>query len=227
MIIGNGLIWKALKKIDSDQYIFFASGVSDSKITDKKEFEREERLLHQHLDNTNKPFIYFSSCSIYDKSLGNSPYIKHKKNIENIIESSWKKYLIVRIWNIVWNQWNTKNIMNYLHDCIVSGKSFEIWSKSERFMLDVDDLVNMLGIYLQEITNWLNQIINISNPYPVKIIDIVKLFEKLLTKEAIYNCVDKWINIVFDTKISKRLFTESDQNKYISKIINKYYLWVK
>ena len=45
MIVGNGLIAKALQKIDAPEMVFFASGVSNSLETNKTAFEREVNLL--------------------------------------------------------------------------------------------------------------------------------------------------------------------------------------
>ena len=45
MIVGNGLIAKALQKIDAPEMVFFASGVSNSLENNKKAFEREVNLL--------------------------------------------------------------------------------------------------------------------------------------------------------------------------------------
>jgi hypothetical protein len=45
MIIGNGMIANNLSKIDNDNVLFFASGVSNSLCNDENEFEREIKLL--------------------------------------------------------------------------------------------------------------------------------------------------------------------------------------
>ena len=47
MIIGNGLIAKSLQEIDSENVLFFASGVSNSLETRDSEFEREYFLLKE------------------------------------------------------------------------------------------------------------------------------------------------------------------------------------
>jgi hypothetical protein len=60
MIIGNGLIAKSLKNIDSKDHLYFASGVSNSLETRSSEFEREFSLLKNNIiqHKENKLFIF-------------------------------------------------------------------------------------------------------------------------------------------------------------------------
>ena len=83
MIIGNGMLANAVRFYDKDEVIFFASGVSNSLEKDPSAFEREIRLLHSCIEeNPHKKLIYFSTCSVYDPSKAESPYVKHKLNAE-------------------------------------------------------------------------------------------------------------------------------------------------
>lgn len=69
--------------------MYFASGVSNSQNQNHSLFQRETDLLVETLrNNKEKLFIYFSTCSIYDPTLVNSEYVKHKLKIENLIEQS-------------------------------------------------------------------------------------------------------------------------------------------
>ena len=64
MIVGNGLIANLFRENDSENVVFFASGVSNSLETDKSAFLREENLLRKTLEeNPEKIFIYFSTVS--------------------------------------------------------------------------------------------------------------------------------------------------------------------
>ena len=89
MIVGNGMIATAFKNIDYDlsDYILFASGVSNSKCRDFGEFNREFLTLKNTLDN-NKTLIYFSTSSVFDPSLQNSEYVKHKLILEKYIQEN-------------------------------------------------------------------------------------------------------------------------------------------
>jgi hypothetical protein len=60
MIIGNGLIAKSFKKKKNyfKNVIIFASGVSNSKNTNLKEFKREEKLVKKLLKKKKKNYIF-------------------------------------------------------------------------------------------------------------------------------------------------------------------------
>ena len=94
MIIGSGLIAKSFSKNKLfDDYLIFASGVSNSNTTDENEFKREENLLIKNL-STDKPLIYFSS--IFSSSIDN-PYFNHKRDMENLVKNSHSNFFIFRI----------------------------------------------------------------------------------------------------------------------------------
>lgn len=106
MIIGHGDISSVL--IDRDDVTFFASGVSNSRCSDPLKFKREENLLkdqprHIHL-------VYFSTLSIYYNW---SPYVAHKKRMEQLVKDLFQSYTIVRIGNISWGT-NPNTLLNYL-----------------------------------------------------------------------------------------------------------------
>lgn len=107
MIIGRGDIAQQLYRVDKPFVIFFASGVSNSKQEDEKEYEREVVLLmkqpkDQHL-------VYFSSLCIY---YSQTRYAQHKSQIERLIKGSFQTYTIVRLGNITWGR-NPNTIINY------------------------------------------------------------------------------------------------------------------
>ncbi len=98
MVIGNGLIANSFCKAygNDPKVLVFASGVSNSRCTDVKEFQREFQLVKDN-SNFNGLFIYFSTCSIEDPSLRNSQYIKHKNKIELYISQNITNYLKIRL----------------------------------------------------------------------------------------------------------------------------------
>lgn len=106
MIIGNGDVASALK--DRPGFIWFASGVSNSQEKREAEYGREvDLLLGQPKD---KHLVYFSSLSIF---YAEGRYQIHKRQMEEIIKSNWKKYTIVRLGNISWGT-NPHTLINYL-----------------------------------------------------------------------------------------------------------------
>lgn len=107
MVIGNGDIAQQLYRADKPFVTFFASGVSNSRQEDEKEYEREIALLtkqpkDQHL-------VYFSSLCIY---YSQTRYAQHKVQVERLIKEQFQAYTIVRLGNITWGR-NPNTIINY------------------------------------------------------------------------------------------------------------------
>lgn len=123
MIIGNGDIASALKDLDRDDFIFFASGVSDSQSRELHDYAREKLLLMKYR-NECKRLVYFSSLSIFDNpSLVNSKYlyVEHKKWMEYYIRKKFSSYCIIRIGNIAWGN-NPKTVVNYFRNAIKNSE---------------------------------------------------------------------------------------------------------
>jgi len=212
MIIGNGLMSKALKDIDLNNYIFFASGVSDSKTTDESLFNREKNLLLETVKNNKaKKIIYFSTCDVYDSSKSTSPYLKHKLNIENIIKNNCKFWLIFRVSQVIGIGGNKNNLLYKLCSNIISKKNFLLNSNYDRNLVHISELKTIILIYLSE----LNKIINIANPLNIKVADIVKYIEEFTSKKAIFDInTDKNIyQIPLDNKFPFELFDASTYYK--------------
>ena len=81
-IIGNGMIANSVKgKFYDENFVVFASGVSNSKEQNDNQYNRELSLLKQViLDNPNKKLIYFSSCSVESKKIQNIININYTLN---------------------------------------------------------------------------------------------------------------------------------------------------
>ena len=127
MIIGNGLIGKhfMIDFFKSDKIILFASEVSDSLCKDESQFKREENLLLSYLENSKSInyFIYFSTISIYDPSINNSPYVKHKMKMESLI-LNYPNTIIFRIGQVASQKMGNKNnLLNFIYNAIISKKN--------------------------------------------------------------------------------------------------------
>jgi nucleoside-diphosphate-sugar epimerase len=127
MIIGNGDIGTQLKTNLSipDDFLFFASGVSNSKCTDRVEFNREIELLKKHI-YTDRHLVYFSSYSVF---YSNSDYAAHKWYVEKLIESSRSNYTIARIGNIGWGK-NPNTMLNYFKAAIKDNRHYVVYDES-------------------------------------------------------------------------------------------------
>jgi hypothetical protein len=106
MIVGSGSISKLLN--DREEFIFFASGVSNSQETSPiNTWLREAKLLLSFRDD-DRMFVYFSSISIFTTDTN---YTSNKRTNEWRIRSWFKNYTIIRLGN-VWECTNPNTFIN-------------------------------------------------------------------------------------------------------------------
>lgn len=221
MIIGNGLIATSLKNIDSDNMLFFASGVSNSLETRSSEFEREFTLLKNALENNrNSKLIYFSTLSINDQSKQNSHYVLHKKEIENYIQENSDNYLILRIGNIVGRGGNPNTLFNYLKTQISNNNKFALHTKARRLLIDIDDIAQFLNINCSQIKN---ETINFAYPYYYDLSEIITAIQVKMDKKATYDEVNEgdFYKVTFDENINA-FFSKTSAEDYIKILTEKY-----
>jgi nucleoside-diphosphate-sugar epimerase len=221
MIIGNGLIAKSLKNIDTENYLYFASGVSNSLETRSSEFEREFSLLKnsiiQHKENK---LFYFSTLSVNDLSKQQSPYVLHKLEIENFIKENCKNYIILRVGNIVGKGGNPNTLFNFLKTQIIQGSNFMLHQKARRLLLDIDDITEFLE---SNSANVNNQTINFAYPYYYDLKEIVEAIRNKLQKEANYQESDEgdFYKVDFDESVND-FFRGIDAENYLKNLAEKY-----
>jgi len=227
MVVGNGLIAKTFQDYKTkNDFLIFASGVSDSKSGNKNDFDREHNLLLKSIhENPGKKVIYFSTSSIFDTDLKETPYAKHKLNLENLIKQNVSRYNIFRLSNLAGFSNNPNTILNFFYFHIVQGSHFDLWKNSERNIIDVEDAYRVIN-YALENDLFKNEIVNIANTnnYPVNY--IVNAIEAFVNKQAIFTEKEKGAKISIDISRVKPLLEllkiEFEQN-YLSRLLVKYY----
>ena len=224
MLVGNGMLVSYFRSYKSDDgVLIFASGVSNSSLTDEKEFVRERELAESILkDNKDKLFIYFSSCSIEDSELKNTPYHIHKKNMEQTIKNNANNYLIFRLPSVVGKGGSKNTIINFLINKIKDNQKIELWKNATRNIIDIEDVYKIVSYIIKKrIFN--NATVNIAYSENNKILDIVKSIEKIFDKKALYTVVDKGIDLKIDNNKIKKIMTElSVVQPTITQIVKKY-----
>jgi len=105
MIVGNGDIAKVL--LDREDYIYFASGVSNSRETRESEYQREKNLLLRQPKD--KRLVYFGTLACFYNST--TRYAQHKREMETLVKTHFDQYTIVRLGNITWGT-NPYTIIN-------------------------------------------------------------------------------------------------------------------
>jgi nucleoside-diphosphate-sugar epimerase len=223
MLIGNGLIAKGFEAyINNDNFLLFASGVSNSKEININEFDRELNLIKFYINNEKtKKFIYFSTCSIYDTGLKNSLYICHKLSIEKYISDNCKNFIIFRLPNVVGNIGNKNTFFNYFKNCILENREIIIYKNATRYLIDILDIKTLLPFFIESL-DIKNKIINVAFNNKMSILDIVNIFESILKS----NTKKKIINAGNDYDINNNYFLQNSNitidNNYNYNLINKY-----
>ena len=148
VVIGSGMIAGAMRNVSGwDNDVVFSSGVSNSGEKNEDSYVREIILLNNQLEKLDQSsfIVYFSTTSIYDTAKTGNPYILHKLNVESILRSSNKNYIILRLPNLVGLSTNPNTLTNYFADRIRSGKEVSLNRYAIRHLIDVDDLPFILN----------------------------------------------------------------------------------
>ncbi|MDO4763889.1 MAG: NAD-dependent epimerase/dehydratase family protein [Flavobacteriaceae bacterium] len=225
MIVGNGLIASLFFDFDREDCVFFASGVSNSLETRKEEFSREENLIRDTIkENSDKIFIYFSTCSIYDSSKTESQYVKHKLKMEQIIAELCPKYIIFRVSNAVGNGGNPNLLMNYLIRSVRNNEIINVHTKATRNLIDTEDIRN---IVLESVQNQsFNKIINLAYLENYSIIEILEIIENFFSVKLQLNLIKSGSGYHIDINDIENYFhrnQKTNKEEYLCKILEKYY----
>jgi nucleoside-diphosphate-sugar epimerase len=223
MVIGHGMLAQAFVAYkDNLEFVIFSSGVSNSKEMDDAQYHREENLLKDVIKKySGKTLIYFSTLSVYDEE-NNYPYIKHKLKMEALIKNQVHSFYIFRLPEIVGHSKNKNTIVNFLFYHIKNDKIFEVWNRSCRRLLDVDDMVMMITKIIKN-NVYINQIINISVDKATKIKQLVFLFENILKKKSKNIIVEKG-NCYHIDDINYMTVEFNSNKEYNETLIKKYFL---
>ncbi len=218
MIIGNGLISNAFlhSDIDHKDHIIFGSGVSNSRETDEKQYQREWKLI-QNYSGKGKTFVYFSTLSIFDPSKLETDYVKFKKKVESYIQETCSSFIIVRLPILISSSKNPYTLFNFLTRHISEGRTFELHKKAERFLLDIDDVVDAIKPLFQKTK--LKSTVNLAPLNPIALPDLVSTIEKILQKKANYILSEQGASYTYE---SNYLIDKINEPDYYSKILTKY-----
>lgn len=227
MVIGQGLLAKRFSNYrDNDDIIIFASGVSNSGNTTQSEFDREETLLRNSIQNyTDKTFVYFGTCSVYDSSFTQSAYVRHKLAMENIVRLHTGSYHIFRISNLAGKTGNPHTVLNYFVSHILNEDPFHLWANSSRNIIDIDDAYRICDFIIRG-NLFSSQIINVANPVNYPVHEIVSTLELHLQKKGTYTTLPRESNPAIDVSAIKAIIAKLNINfdaGYLQRTIEKYF----
>lgn len=227
MLIGNGVIANrfcdyALKS----NYLIFAGSINDFAINDDAAFQNEEAALQLALaDNPDVPFIYFSSCSILDPEVGETPYVLHKIRMEKLLQNQAKFFLIFRLPEVVGLSGDESNLVNFLVDAISNKKPFEISAKAQKNLIDIDN-VHTIADEIIKSNKYSNSIINIASTQKTSIYALIQNIEQFLGLKARFDKVEKGSDLDLDISEIQPLLSMLNINfdeNYIPRALEKYF----
>ena len=228
MIIGSGLLAASFSSAyaRSDEVLIYAAGVSNSACTDRHEFERERalvvRTLREHPDIDT--IVYFSTCSILDPDLQDTPYVLHKRAMEGLI-SAHPGHLVLRLPQVAGRSNNPHTLLNYLFAKISCSERFTIWGNASRNVIDVNDVLKVVRFIVdQRVIR--QEIVNVANIVNYSVRDIVSTFERVCGKAASFDVIDKGRSFEIDvSRIIPHLRPAEVRfdRAYLHDILQKYY----
>ena len=227
MVIGNGMVAKRFGSYETDdQFLIFASGVSNSKNINPEAYERELILLQRSIKETpEKILVYFSTCSIYDPGEENSRYVLHKKQLEELIQRDQKKFYIFRVSNLVGRSGNRNTILNFYIYHILNGINFDLWTNATRNLIDIDDMYKIADDILKRGVVQ-NRVINIANTENYTTQEIISAIENLWNTKANYIPILKGNPFTIDLSAINPLMKELGIHfgkNYLTNLLRKYY----
>jgi nucleoside-diphosphate-sugar epimerase len=160
---------------------------------------------------------------MYDPNAIHTDYVQHKLNMEKIIIDNANIYNIFRVSQIVGKTTNN-TLVNYLANSIKDDYIIDIWTKSTRNLIDVDDLFSIVT-YLIEKNLFQNSIVHIANEKSISILRLVELIEKILGKSGKYNLLDKggeYSSIPMDVLLYFKVLNIHFEEGYYENILRKH-----
>lgn len=226
MIIGNGMMANAMQTIDSDDYLFFCSGVSNSKETDESAFLKEQKLLSSYL-NTDQCLVYFSSYFVNFDSYLSERYYRHKDEMERLIRTHCVQYKIFRAPQIVGHSSNPKTLTNFLYHAIKSATTLTVYTHAERNLMDIDDVATIVH-YTNQHSLFLNETVNLISTHNSAIEEIIELLETItgIVAQKSYIPAPKQ---PIEVLLSKEMLSVYDKlnlnfgSNYLHNVLQKYY----
>jgi nucleoside-diphosphate-sugar epimerase len=186
MIYGSGLIATGFRPKYglNEKVIIYAAGVANSGCTDKDEFAREEARLRAACAASpgNLLFVYFGTCSVYDKEKSTSHYVEHKLAMESLVRGLRGSYLIVRLPNVVGHKANPYTLISQFAFLLKHQIPLELHTHAERNIIDINDVVAIVSKFIED-RKILNYTFNVANPKNYRVHAIANAVAKAMKVE--------------------------------------------
>jgi len=226
MIVGSGLMARTFARFSQARDILiFASGVSNSLARDAVQFDRERRLL-ERVRSEHRPalLVYFSSCSIYDPDRIDTPYVRHKLEMESLLAAMGGDYLILRLPLVIGHSDHATTLPHVLCSRILSGEPFEVWTRAVRYPIDADDVARIAERLLCNPSLKRCRINLALRSY--RVMDFVNAMEQVLGRRANVQLVDKGSPFRLSCPEVQSLASElalDYSEAYLPRVLHKYF----
>lgn len=228
MIIGSGLLGKGFsaKYYKSNDVCIYAAGVSNSRGSDKAEFEREKLRLNDALLLARDlgAFVYFGTCSVLDPETRYTEYTQHKLAMEQLV-STHPNYLILRLPQVAGRSSNPYTLLNFIFERIKRNEMFSVWKNAYRNIIDIDDVVTIGSLFIDN-QKFRQCIVNLANPENYGMPYIIEEMERVVGKLAVCKFVNRGQNYCIDVTLMRSLTVNLQLifgENYLNRILNKYY----
>lgn len=210
---------------DNAEIVIFASGVSNSLETSQSAFCREKDLLRRTRDdNPGALLVYFGTCSAEDPDRRETPYVRHKIEMESILAASPYPWMVLRLPLAIGRGHRGQTLARYLHERILLGEPIEVWAHSIRYPIDVEDVVRIATRLVGDQTMW-NRRINIALR-AFSVLDFVRIIEEITGRSATYTLVQKGQHYELQCPEVARLASELQldfSEGYLELVLRKYF----
>lgn len=226
MIIGQGMIAAAFARSFASRpdLAVFASGVSNSGERNPEAFRREEEHLRAVLGQKPGCVAYFGTCSMNDPEQRASPYVDHKRRMEDLVRASGH-FVVLRLPQVVGRTRNPFTLTNYLYGQIAGRRRFSVWSKARRNIIDVDD-VSRIGGYMLDSPAYRDRTVNVASPFSAPVVELVAALERVLGVPADYELVERGgqydIEVTDCLEVAAKVGV-SFGTDYVDRVVEKYY----
>lgn len=226
MIIGRGLVAATFAPVwAADPHVcILAAGVSNSKEDDPAQFKREEDLVRAVLAGNHRTVVYFGSCAVGNPNEPESPYLLHKRQIEEMVVAD-ARGRVLRLPQVVGRGGNPGTLTNFLHTRISTGEYFEVWKNAERNIIDIDD-VCVLATHVIRNGDQYPTVVSLADPVSTRMLPIVNAMEEAVGRSGNYGLLDRGSPFIIDTRdcaVAANAVGIDFDGDYYRRVIAKYY----
>lgn len=220
VVYGRGMLANCIRAIDGISGAFFASGVSDSVGASQDDYNREILGVSEFIKiNKDLKIYYFSSFVALSE---NSRYAEHKRTVEDIISKNAKKYLIVRLPQVVGITKN-KTLVSFMISSVLKNLKIRVYKNAKRRLLSIEDFGRILK--LLSLSDLDNMQINVGPDLSLSAEDILLKICSILETNPNYELIGSGDAQYADVSYIKKILGDSDnifQDNYQEDVLSVY-----